>query len=74
MTDALAAAILGGIVLTIVTVFSGAWVLSGRMSAVESKVDSIPERIEGAVLRHQIHCPATSATGGVVAHPGGNSA
>ena len=72
MTDALAAAILGGIILTIVTVFSGAWVLSGRMSAVESKVDSIPERIDGAVLRHQIHCPATSATGGAVAPQPGN--
>lgn len=67
MTDALAAAILTGVVLTIVSTFGGAWVLSGRMSRVEAKLDAMDSnmdgRITGAVQAHQLNCPGFRSPG-----------
>lgn len=66
MSDAIAASILGGIALTIITTFGGAWMLSGRVSRVEEKVGSLDSKlditIKSAVLEHQIKCPANTTT------------
>ena len=62
MTDTIAAAMLAASSLTIITVFGGAWVLSGRMSSVEAKIAAMDagmnDKLTSAVLTHQLKCPA----------------
>ncbi len=52
-----------GVACTIlIAILSAAWLLSGRISKVESKLESLDNnmeaRLKSAVLEHQVHCPA----------------
>ena len=64
MTDTIAAAILGGLTLTILSTFTAAWVLSGRMSRVEAKLEAMDngmaDKLTSTILTHQLKCPAAA--------------